>query len=286
MIAASKRPIWITLGTALVLQSLLILYQASHRTDTVFVRVWLLDSLAPAEKIVDLTLYGIVHVWDRYFALIGAHDENQKLKSEVRELQMLLSRQHEDILEARRLRAMLSVKDSGIGKTVVARVIASDPSRTSQTITIDKGRSHGIRTDSAVITPAGVVGRVIYTSNFFSIVQLILDSQSAVGVMVSSTRQQGIVTGTASRQLQLDYIEDDNELKEGDEFITSGMDRVYPKGLPVGVITFVGERRGLIKAVGIRPKADFGRLEEVICILERPQAADISGFTGEQPEHE
>ncbi len=286
MVAASKKPIWITLGVVLALQTLLISYQANNRTDTTFMRVWLLGSLAPAEKLVDLTLYGIVHVWESYFALVGAHDENQKLKSEMRQLQMQLSRQHEEILEARRLRAMLSVPDSGIGKTVVARVIASDPSRSSQTITIDKGRSHGVQTDSAVITPAGVVGRVIYASNFFSIVQLILDSQSAVGVMVSSTRQQGIVTGTASRELQLDYIEDDNELKEGDEFITSGMDRVYPKGLPVGVITSVGERRGLVKVVSIRPKADFGRLEEVICILERPEAADIPGFIEDQPQQE
>jgi len=283
MVAASRKPIWITLCVALALQTLLISYQANRRTDTAFVRVWLLDSLAPAEKLVDMTLYSVVNVWQRYFALIGVYDENQKLRSEAGELRMLLGRQREEVLEAQRLRAMLSLSDAGIGKTVVARVIASDPSRASQTITIDKGRTQGVRPDSAVITPAGVVGRVIYTSNFFSIVQLILDAQSAVGVMVSSTRQQGIVTGTGSRDLELDYIDDDSALKEGDEFLTSGMDRVYPKGFPVGTITAIGPRRGLFRVIRVQPRADFGRLEEVICILEWPEASEPPEFTEDQP---
>jgi rod shape-determining protein MreC len=283
MVAASKKPVWIILGVVLALQTLLISYQANRRSDTTFIRVWLLDSLVPAAKLVDLTLNGTTSLWERYFALIGVYDENQRLQSEVDQLRMLLARQREEVLEAQRLRAMLSLSDTGIGKTVVARVIASDPSRTTHTITIDKGRSHGIGSDSAIITPDGVVGRVIYTSNFFAIVQLIVDSQSAVGVMVNSTRQQGIVVGTAGGELVLDYIEDDNELRQGDEFITSGMDRIYPKGLPVGVITSVGERRGLFRAVTIQPKVDFSRLEEVVCVLEGPQSANVPEFE-DQPQ--
>ena len=90
------------------------------------------------------------------------------------------------------------------------------------------------------MTADGVVGRVIHISNFFSIVQLIVDSQSAVGVMLESTRRQGILKGTGNRDLDLDYIDDDNDIKVGDKFLTSGQDRIYPKGLPVGVITWIG----------------------------------------------
>ena len=186
---------------------------------------------------------------------------------------MQLHQNREDMLELQRLRSMLSLSSSDTGKTVVARVIGRDPAR-SQTITIDKGTVQGVRPDSAVITPAGVVGRVIHSSNFFSIVQLIIDSQSAVGVLLQSTRRQGVVRGTGGLSLDLDYIDDDNDLKQGDTFLSSGLDRIYPKGLPVGVITSVGPRRGLLKTVQIRPSADLGRLEEVICILEHPQNAD------------
>jgi rod shape-determining protein MreC len=188
---------------------------------------------------------------------------------------MQITNDREMVLEAQRIRALAGLQDSGIGKSIVARVIGRDAGR-SQTVTIDKGRSHGIRMDTAVITADGVVGRVILTSNFFSIVQLIVDSQSAVGVMLESNRRQGIVKGTGNRDLDLDYIDDDNDIKQGDKFLTSGQDRVYPKGIPVGLISSISEtRRGYIKTVQIRPTADLGRLEEVLCIIEGPQSVDV-----------
>jgi rod shape-determining protein MreC len=282
-IDTSKRPVWIVLGVALVVHAGLISFQAGRRIDTSFIRVWMLDSLAPVEKLVDRTLYGASHVWENYFALVGLNGENERLKAQVDKLQMQIEKQHEDILESQRLRKLLSLQESGIGKTVVARVIGRDPARTNQTVTIDKGVSHGVRQDTAVMTPDGIVGRVIHSSNFFSIVQLILDSQSGVGVIHQSTRRQGIVKGTGGKDLELDYIDDDNDLKEGDAFITSGLDRIYPKGLPVGAISLIGQRRGLFKTVQVRPAADLGRLEEVICILDHPDSVDFIDPTQESP---
>jgi rod shape-determining protein MreC len=274
IVAASKRPTWIALAIALVIQTGLISIQARRRINTSFVRVWILDSLAPVEKLVDRSTHGVLYVWDSYIALIGVHNENQKLKHKIDELQMQLQQNREDVLELQRLRGLLSFPASNIRKTIVARVIGRDPAR-NQTITIDKGTAHGVKPDSAVITPQGVVGRVIHTSNFFSIVQLIVDSQSAVGVLLESTRRQGIVKGTGGSYLDLDYIDDDNDLKQGDLFLTSGLDRIYPKGLPVGAILSVGPRRGLLKTVQIRPSADLGRLEEVICIIQQAQNLDV-----------
>ena len=274
-IVASKRPVWIVLTVALVIHAGLISLQGRRRIDTSFVRVWILDSLTPMEKLVDRTGYGIRYVWERYIALIGVHDENQRLKRENDDLRMQIAQDHEKVLEADRVRTLAGLQYPSLGKTVIARVIGRDPSR-NQTVTIDKGTAHGVKPDSAVITAAGVVGRVIHSGNFSSIVQLIVDSQSAVGVMLQSTRRQGIVKGSGGRDLGLDYIDDDNDLKEGDLFLTSGDDQIYPKGLPLGVITSIGPRRGLIKTVQIRPSADLGRLEEVLCITERPQTVDVT----------
>lgn len=273
VVAASKKSVWIAFAIALIIHTALISVQAGRRIDTSFVRTWILDSLTPLEKLVDRSLYGVLHVWDRYFALIGVHDENQELRAKVDELRMQIQKDREDVLEAKRLRSLLGLSDSGIGKTVVARVVGRDPAH-SQTVTIDKGRSHGVKEDAAVITAAGIVGRVIHSSNFSSIVQLIIDSQSAVGVMLQSTRTLGVIKGTGGRELDLEYIDDDNDLKEGETFITSGQDRIYPKGLPAGIITSVGPRRGLFKTVQIRPAVDLGRLEEVVCVIERP-AVDV-----------
>jgi rod shape-determining protein MreC len=274
MVTASKKPVWIALSVALVLHTGLISVQGRRRIDTTFVRVWLLDSLAPAEKLADRAMYGVNYVWSRYIGLIGVYDDNQRLKRENDALRVQILQEREAVLEAERVRGLASLQETGLGKTVIARVIGRDPGR-SQTITIDKGSAHGLKPDVALMTAAGVVGRVIHTSNFFSIVQLIVDSQSAVGVMLQSNRRQGILKGNGSRDLELDYIDDDNDLKEGDTFLTSGEDRIYPKGFPVGVILSIGGRRGLFKEVQIRPSADLGRLEEVLCILERRETADI-----------
>lgn len=277
---ASRKPVWITLAAALCIHSLLISLQTSHRIDTGFVRGWILDSLAPLEKLVDRTLHGTGSIWDRYFALIGVYDENQRLRAQVDELKIQLARQHEDILEAERLRKLVGLDESGVGKTVIARVIGRDPTQSHQSVTINKGRAHGVQPDAAIITPEGIVGRVIYAGNYSAIVQLILDSQSGVGVLVMPNRRLGIVKGNGGTELDLDYIDDDSEIKEGDQMITSGDDRIYPKGLPVGVITSVGPRRGMFKTVRIRPKADLGRLEEVLCVIEKPKPTDPSMVIG------
>jgi rod shape-determining protein MreC len=274
-VAVSKKPVWIALAIALVVHTGLISLQGRRHIDTSFVRAWILDSLAPMEKLVDRTGYGISYVWERYIALIGIHDENQRLKRENGELRIQIAKEHEDVLEAQRVQVLAGLKDAGIGTSIIARVIGRDTGR-SQTLTIDKGTAHGVKPDSAVITASGIVGRVIHSSNSYSIVQLITDSQSAVGVMVQSTRQIGIVKGTGGPDLDLDLIDDDNDLKVGDTFLTSGQDRIYPKGLPVGVITTIGPRRELIKVVAIRPSTDLGRLEEVLCITDRQENVDFS----------
>lgn len=275
-VVESKKHVWIVLAAALIIHTGLISVQGRRRIDTSFVRMWILDSLAPMEKLVDRASYGVHYVWDRYVALIGLHDENQRLKQDNDELRMQISSQHEAVLEAQRVLAMAGLQESGIGKTVVARVIGHDASR-GQTVQIDKGLANGVKPDSAVITAEGIVGRVIQSSNFFAIVQLITDSQSGVGVMLESTRRQGIVKGNGGRELDLDTIDDDSDLKAGDKFLTSGQDRIYPKGLPMGVITSVGAPKGLIKAVQVRPAADLGRLENVLCVIDHPQNVDLTG---------
>jgi rod shape-determining protein MreC len=271
---SSKKPVWITLSAALLVHSLLISIQTSHRIDTSVFRTWILDSLAPMEKLVDRTLHGTGSILDRYLALIGVHDENQRLRAEVDALTMQIAKEHEDIVEAQRLRQFVGLDDSRLGKPIVARVIGRDPTQSRQSITIDKGRVHGVEPDAAVMTPQGIAGRVVYTSNYSAVVQLIVDSQSGVGILVLPNRRLGIIKGNGSWELDLDYIDDDTDLKIGDLLITSGDDRIYPKGLPVGTIASIAPpHHALFKTVRIKPSADLGRLEEVLCIIDNPRSS-------------
>jgi rod shape-determining protein MreC len=79
----------------------------------------------------------------------------------------------------------------------------------------------------------------------------------------------GILKGNGGDQLDMEFIEDDNDIKPGDELITSGQDQIYPKGLPLGVVISVGTRQGTFKTVRIRPSVNFAHLEEVLCMTER-----------------
>ena len=106
---------------------------------------------------------------------------------------------------------------------------------------------------------------------------MIVDSQSAVAVLERSTRKQAILRGNGGRDLDLEYTDDDTDMKEGDVFITSGLDRIYPKGLPVGSIVSVRPRKGaaLFKTIVVRPSGDIGRLEEVMCVVDPPETVDV-----------
>src|SRR5438093_1365403 len=158
IVVASKKPVWITLAAALLVHILLVSVQTNRRFNTRFVRVWLLDSVAPLEKLADLGFNGIGRIWRGYFALVGVHGENQKLRSENDALKIQLARQNEEVLEAARLRKLLDLQNAGLGKTVVARVIGRhpDPFQSHQTVTIDKGQVHGVQPDTSVMTPDGV----------------------------------------------------------------------------------------------------------------------------------
>jgi len=264
----SKKPVWITLAVALVFNTLLLSAQTSKHFDTSFVRVWLLASLGPFEKIVDAGVEGVENIWTGYINLIHVRRDNEKLLAENGQLRMQVSQNSEDALELARVRQLMNLQATPIGKTVLARVIGKDPSQGGQNMTIDKGTKSGIGRDATIITSDGVVGRVISSSDYFSVVQLIIDSQSAVGFIVRSSRRLGILKGTGSAELEMEFIDDDNDIKEGDELITSGQDQIYPKGIALGVVLSVGPRQGNFKVVRIRPSVNFGHLEEVLCMTD------------------
>ena len=245
-------------------------------------RQLLLDVLVPAEKLVDRGVQGVSSVWDGYFALVGIQDENQQLKAENEQLRMQLQQQDEAIREAARLRAFLGVTEWGIGKTVAARVIGRDPSRYLQTVTIDKGRADGVRPNDSVITPDGVVGRVLSVATRSAVVQLVTDAQSEVAAMLRESRIQALFKGTGGRDLELDYIEDDDGIEVGAEIITSGLDQIHPKGLPLAVISSLGEQGEHFRHMMARPRVDMSRLEDVLVVIE---AAQPTGNPPSIPQH-
>jgi rod shape-determining protein MreC len=158
-------------------------------------------------------------------------------------------------------------------------VIGTSGSETSRVLYLDKGTKDGIRADMPVITPDGVVGKVLTVYGETSQVLLINDPTSGLGATLVNSRLQGIVKGTATGELQLNYIMGDEPVQPGEALVTSGGDRIFPKGLPIGKVITVSMGRNLFLNIGLKPAADLNRLEEVLVITQQKQRApDVTGL--------
>ncbi len=268
MMPGSNKTVWLLLFAVLFGHAVLASVLTSGRTRTGLVRTLMLDGLAPIEKLIDVSINGVITVWDNYFALLDTSRENAALRAQNAELRMEIARNHTEVNEAARLRGFFDIGPHITGERIVARVIASDATISRQMITIGKGTRHGLHVNCAVITPDGVVGRVVHTGHWTAIVQLISDPDSAVGVTVETSRVQGVVRGANDGGLRLEHVDESLELHVGDRLVTSGTDLIYPKGLPFGQVVELGPVADLTKTAVVRPAADLGRLEEVVCLID------------------
>lgn len=242
----------------------------STGSGTRLIRVWTVTAFTPVEKVFVSTGRFFRNGWHNYADLRGARKQNIELQEEVAHLQMEQVRLRQDADQARRLQALLDFKEKFITKTVAAQVIATSGTEQSRLITIDKGSNDHIKPDMAVITPDGIVGKVKDVFGPSSQVLLINDHDSGAGVILEQSRLQGIVKGTSLGELQINDIMSDEKVEPGEHVITSGGDRIYPKGYSVGTVIAATPDRDNdpFLVIKIKPAADLNRLEEVLVITE------------------
>lgn len=236
------------------------------------VELLLKDALTPLESGVNIVLRSGETFFGVFLHGRELQEENRKLRQEIEKLIESSSFLEEYRQENIRLRELVRFQEELAGEYVMlpARVIARNPSNWYRTLTINRGRVHGVQQDMAVITPRGIVGRVVAAAERSSEVLLVLDPEGAVGGMVQNTRYPGIVEGSAAEKgyLQMIHLPYDSPVRENQTVITSGLGRIFPKGLRIGFITeiFV-EPNGLMKKALIQPFVDFDRLEEVLVVM-------------------
>jgi rod shape-determining protein MreC len=215
--------------------------------------------------------------WSGYVGLRAVRAENEALKQQLVEAQLALQEQRALADRSRSLMAALELRDRSNLKTAAAEVISAGASPEFRTLTIDKGTRDGLRTDMAVIAPAGIVGRVILPTARAAMVQLLVDRNAAAGAIVQRTRAQGVVVGAGDEMLRMDYVSEVSEIAVGDIVITSGIDGIYPKGFVIGKVERVEKSGTAYKEIRVRPAADFSSLEEVIVVLTPTPAREAEG---------
>jgi rod shape-determining protein MreC len=119
----------------------------------------------------------------------------------------------------------------------------------------------------SVVTPDGLVGRVVEVTGHSAVVRLIIDRASRVPVIVSRSRARAILEGENSGTCQLKYLDRTADVLEGDVLITSGLAGVYPRGVEVGYITqVIKNSHGLYQYAKVLPQAPLSRLEDVLIL--------------------
>jgi rod shape-determining protein MreC len=232
------------------------------------IRVWAIATVTPFEKALVHSQQWMHDKWTGYVYLRNVRTENEQLRSEIERMKLEQVRLDEDAKMARRIQTLLAFKEQYVESTVAAQVIGTSGSEQSRVLYIDKGYDDGIKPDMAVITPRGIVGKVVQVSAGSAQVLPINDQLSGVGAALKDSRLQGILKGAANGATTLQYIMSDEPVKPGEQVITSGGDRIFPKGLEVGTVASVEPGKDLFLNIRVIPSARLDRLEEVLVITK------------------
>ena len=219
--------------------------------------------------------------WGWASDLVGAKDENEKLRQEVEKLRQQVIQQQTAVSENERLKTLLQFVDgptfpSGF-EGVATRVVGRPPSAYNQEVLIAAGTSSGVQRNDPVVTKDGLVGLVTDVTSNGAKVTLLTDQSSAVSASVLETGAAGIVRHgpSDSSALILDRVRKDELVTEGDLVITAGwrsgkLESLYPRGIPVGTVKSVGQQDvDLYKRIQVTPLVNFDSLAEVIVLVPK-----------------
>jgi rod shape-determining protein MreC len=194
-------------------------------------------------------------------------DENRRLRVEIE----ILRRESVEHLgaeaELQRLSEALAYQRTSGGEIQAADIVYIDHASWLQTAILAV-RPSSVRVNQPVVSPTGLVGRVVLVAGGYAKIQLITDRSASVGVMIERTRRQGITHGGGRGFLELDYVPLQSDVRPGDVVVTAGIDGVYPRGVRVGRVASVEAGDELFHRIRVLPGVDFGSLDHVF-LLDR-----------------
>jgi rod shape-determining protein MreC len=236
--------------------------------------------LSPIESAIWNLGDGIKDNFRAIFSFRTVKAENEELRKQVETLtgdNLQLKQQVLAALRYQELDAVFQSPSLESYEKIGATIINRNPSAWYQTVTVNKGSDHGVKVDDPVVANLGLVGKVISVTPKTSDVLLLLDGEGQVGAFARGNKGEaifGIVKGTykkntrlnSSGELEMNFRQDD-EVNAGDLVYTSGLGEVYPKDIPIGVVTEIKiDAKGLLKVASIEPIVDFDSLEEVYVV--------------------
>jgi rod shape-determining protein MreC len=248
-------------------QLVLLAYQVKNEQDIPVIRLWTVTAITPLARVIEGVRSGVAGALGDYVFLKDARDQNRTLKQEVAHYKLENQFLKNELSTADRAQALLKFQALSPSKTLPARVIGTAPSASSKVVFVDRGTSAGVMKGMAVVTPDGIVGKVLAAFPIASQVLLITDPSFAAGVISQKNHVHGTLKGLGHTTCRIDYVQNEQKVEVGEWFYSSGDDRVFPKGMPAGRVT--GVRAGSpFQEIYVEPAAFRGGLEEVLIVLE------------------
>jgi rod shape-determining protein MreC len=251
---------------AIVAQLGLLAFQVRNNSDVRLIRVWAVAAVTPFARILEGARSSTSEFFHDYFVLLDVREQNTRLKADLEAAQLENQYLRTELGTADRAQALALFQKQTKMKTVLARTIMNSTSSHSS-VFVDVGTSQGIQKGMAVITPAGIVGKVINVYPNASLVLLMTDPVFAAGVISQKHRVQGTLKGQGSGQVIIDLVENEQTVDQGEWFYTSGSDLIFPKGIRVGQATVVRPGR-VRKEIIVTPSGFEHGVEEVVIVVE------------------
>ncbi|HTV57918.1 MAG TPA: rod shape-determining protein MreC [Verrucomicrobiae bacterium] len=255
------------LAAVVLCQVLLLAFQIKREHDVRLIRYWAVELMTPVERAGTWTFSKVGGVWSGYVDLRAAHSENETLKTDLDQLRIRNRDLETQAAEAQRLELLLNFRDAHSSVPMLAaQVIGASADPTSHTLFLNRGERDHVRRNQAVITPDGAVGKIVEVFPSASQVLLINDREGAVGALFLVSRTQGIVKGMGDSDPRMDYVSNDEKVQPGDQIVTSGLDRIFPKGIPIGTVESAAPGNPF-QIIKVKPAVRLDRLEDVLILL-------------------
>lgn len=190
-------------------------------------------------------------------------EKNIKLANEVATLK-------EARLENIRLTKLLELKELTGADVVSASIVNKSVVKRRNTITLNVGENDGVKLNMPVITDDGLVGKIVATSDGYSIAQILYNNDLRVTIKAQRSRVDGILTYDGVENLIVTNVPKSADVNAGDLIVTSEYSNTFPAGIPVGIVREAGNLDNLFKKLLISPSVDFGILEEVFVLKYLP----------------
>jgi len=252
---------------AIVAQLVLLAYQVKSNGEVRLIRVWAVSAVTPLARVIEAGRSGTVHFFRDYFVLLSVRQENQRLKADLDRTKMDNQYLQSQLSTADRAKSLAIFQQQSPSKTIAAHVIGNTTGVGAKVVIIDRGTGSGVQKGMAVITPDGIVGKVTSAYPTASFVLLITDPSFAAGVISQKNHVHGTLKGQGFSTVIVDYVQNEQKVEPGEQFFTSGDDRIFPKGLPVGEANVVREGKSY-KEIFVTPSGLQNGLEEVLIVTE------------------